>query len=64
MFIICAPESRYRHKSNDVYTAADIILGLTGDDKEYTRSLNIMGNMLIGDIFDSEGKYTIFCVKD
>lgn len=62
MFIIITPGSKYRHHTNDVRTAADIILGLTNEDNEYDRSLNIMGNMLVGDVFDSKDKYTILCV--
>lgn len=64
MFVIIARENRWRHHVYDVQTGADVILGLTGDDREYERSLNIMGNMRIGDIFDSPDTYMILCVEE
>ena len=60
MFIIKFYNSSYIHHLYDVNTAADVILGLTGDTTEFDRSLAIMGNMRLGEVFFG-GSYSIEC---
>ena len=65
MFVITFKKDHFTHHMNDVDTAADVIMGVTGKDQEYERTLAIMGNMLIGDMFISnESGFVIQCVED
>lgn len=64
MFVITTPESNRRYHERDIVTAADVILGLTGDDEERDRALIIMGNMCFDSVFDVWDKYTIVCIPE
>ena len=65
MYIIIDPTGRipYRHHSEDIKTAADIVLGFTGEDKDYNQALYIMGGMQWGDTFSND-RFTIICYNE
>lgn len=64
MFVISkADGTGFRHHCNDIDTAADIVLGLTGDEEDYKRVANIMGDMKFTDIFSTKG-LIIMCVPE
>ena len=46
---------------DDVKTAADIILGITGEQEEADSALTIMGVMRHGDWYTRSDKYVIRC---
>lgn len=67
MFIVQDLTHSYRHITNDVETAADIVLGITGDDRDYQYVNFVAGRMTFGDIFMSHGSggtYSVQCVKE
>lgn len=51
------------HRCNDVDTAADIIFGETGDERDYERMKYIMGNMKFDELFHGEN-CVIQCYKE
>jgi hypothetical protein len=63
MFKIMFKGSANVYHMNDITTAADVIMGTTGNDLDYKRTAAIMGNMTFGDTFYSE-TFMIKCVKD
>ena len=65
MFLIGDFEGRtsFKHRCNDVDTAADVLYGLTGCYEDYTRAKFILGNMLFEDTFVTRGYY-IRCVPE
>lgn len=63
MFKLMFKGSAITHRMGDIDTAADVIMGMTGDDKDYERTVAIMGNMRFGDTFYSE-TFMIQCVPE
>lgn len=65
MFLIIDPtgKNKFRHISNDVETAADIVLGITDIDEDFWRSMKIMEEMQFGDIYFSE-RFVIECMSE
>lgn len=65
MFIISDPTGKipYRHRSGDIETAADIIVGITGEERDYELSQHIMSDMVWGDTYDN-GRYHIECTSE
>lgn len=63
MFKLMFVGSRMVHRTNDIDTAADVIMGMTGNDKDYERTSAIMGNMTFGDEFHAK-TFTIQCVPE
>ena len=55
--------NRRTYNSNDVNTAADIILGETGDECDYERMKYILGNMKFNELFRGEN-FVIQCFED
>ena len=69
MFIVkdLTGEIPFRHHTNDSETAADIVLGMTGEQNDYNNALTVMSTMNFGDVFISKsrgGTYSIECVTD
>ena len=48
---------------HDIKTGADIIVGITGEVKDYQKAIKIMGNMRFGDSYRNH-KYLIECIKE
>ena len=65
MFIITDPTGNFPFRShcNDIDTAADIIMGITGVDQDYEDSAKVMSNMRFGDTY-IHARYVIECIKD
>lgn len=65
MFIISDPTGKvpFRHHSEDIKTAADIIVGITGEERDYELSQHIMSDMVWGDTYDN-GRYHIDCMSE
>lgn len=63
MFYLMFKGSNVTHRMNDIDTAADVIMGMTGDEKDYKRTAAIMGNMTFGDAFYSK-TFMIRCVPE
>lgn len=61
MFMITIKRRTYH--SDDIDTAADIIFGETGDERDYERMKYIMGNMKFGELFHGES-CVIQCYKE
>lgn len=61
MFMITTKKRSYN--CNDINTAADIILGETGDERDYERIQHIMGNMKFDELFHGE-KFVIQCYEE
>ena len=57
----------FRHRTNDVETAADIVMGITGGEIDYKNVLQVAGTMHFGDVFISktqDSMYSVECVTD
>lgn len=63
MFRLMFKGSSIDHRMNDIDTAADVIMGMTGNDEDYKRTAEIMANMKFGDTFYSE-TFMIQCIPD
>ena len=65
MFIISDPTGKFpfRNRTNDIDTAADIIMGITGVDEDYDDSAKIMSNMHLGEKYSCD-RYIIECVEE
>lgn len=61
MFMITTKSCTYR--CNDIDTGADIILGETGDERDYERMKYIMGNMKFDELFHGKD-FVIQCFED
>lgn len=61
MFLITY--KRWNHHVNDVKTAADIVYGCTGDEKDYERMQNILGNMKFDEVFHGNG-FVVQCYNE
>lgn len=65
MFIVIDTTDKmpYRNHTNDIKTAADIVLGITGEDKDYDQALYIMSGMKWGDTFSND-RFAIMCYNE
>lgn len=54
---------RHTYHCNDVNTAADIILGETGDERDYERIKYIIGNMKFAELFYGKN-FIVQCYKE
>lgn len=65
MFIVIDTTGKmpYRNHTNDIETAADIVLGITGEDKDYDQALYIMSGMKWGDTFSND-RFAIMCYNE
>lgn len=50
-------------KTENIKTAADIIVGITGEERDYELSQHIMSDMVWGDTYDN-GRYHIDCMSE
>ena len=55
--------NRRTYHSNDINTAADIIYGETGDERDYERMKYILGNMKFNELFRGK-KFVVQCFED
>ena len=65
MFIISDPTGKtpFRHRTEDIETAADIIFGITGEERDYEVSQYIMGDMHWDDYYKND-RYKVVCIKE
>lgn len=65
MFIISEFTNRKstQYDVNDINTAADIILGITGKKNDYIDAIKAMSDMKFGDKYISSA-YAINCIED
>lgn len=65
MFIITDQTGKtpFRHKTNDIKTAADIIFAITGEEKDRDISEYIMGDMRWDDYYKND-RYAVVCINE
>lgn len=63
MFKLMFRDSAMTHRMGDIDTAADVIMGMTGNDEDYKRTAAIMGQMTFGDMFYGQ-TFIIQCVPE
>lgn len=65
MFIISDPTGKtpFRHRTEDIETAADIVLGITGEDLDYEVARSIMESMSNDDHY-ADDRYSITCIDE
>lgn len=65
MFIISDPTGKtpFRHRTEDIETAADIVFGITGEDLDYEIAKSAMENMSNNDYY-ADDRYSITCIDE